>query len=95
VLDVLRLFASPVGLKANELGDCIACVLSLLPPPFRVVLQATLAFQLEPLFGTLIGWAAGVARMPGWATWVGAVGPHAAIDQLLRHLACDAWLMPP
>jgi len=34
-------------------------------------LTVSLAFQLEPLVGTLIGWAAGVAPAPGWSTYVG------------------------
>lgn len=33
--------------------------------------QVSLAFQLEPLVGSLIGWAAGVVDAPGWATYVG------------------------
>jgi hypothetical protein len=34
-------------------------------------LQVALAAQLEPVVGSLIGWAAGVVAGPGWGTYVG------------------------
>ena len=34
-------------------------------------LSVALAFQLEPLVGSLIGWAMGLVPRPGWGTWVG------------------------
>lgn len=41
------------------MGPCNACT------------QVSLAFQLEPLIGSFIGWIAGVSPAPGWATYVG------------------------
>ncbi len=48
--------------------DCSrhACVAAVRP-------QVSLAFQLEPAFGTLLGWMSGVVAAPGWATWVGGL----------------------
>lgn len=34
-------------------------------------LSVALAFQLEPLVGSVIGWAVGLVVQPGWGTWVG------------------------
>jgi hypothetical protein len=39
----------------------------------------SLALTLEPLFGSLLGWALGVAGAPGWRTFVGGAALVAAV----------------
>ena len=46
-------------------------------------LTVSLAIQLEPLFGSLIGWALGVATAPGAATWAGGAAVLAATAVVL------------